>query len=175
MRMSEHHAPRRPNAQLLPTLFDRLRDDAPLRQTERPEAYALTRSQMHGIIQRDLTYLLNSTNREDEIDRERYPEAASSTLNYGVPPVAGSYLSEHKWNDIIGIVQRAIEDFEPRLIPGSLKIRPLLKEDAPHRYNVLLFEISGLVHMDPYPMAFTAQSSLDLETSRMQLQSIHAH
>ncbi|MFJ4293197.1 type VI secretion system baseplate subunit TssE [Cupriavidus sp. NPDC089707] len=168
-------SPRRPNAQLLPTLFDRLRDDSPQRQTERPAEYTVTRAQMRDIIQRDLTYLLNTTNREDEFDRERYPEVAGSTLNYGVPPVAGSYLSEHKWDDIIAIVQRAIEDFEPRLIPGSLRIQPLLKEDAPHRYNVLLFEISGLIHMDPYPMAFTAQSSLDLETSRMQLKSIHAN
>lgn len=173
--MSDLRTPRRPNAQLLPTLFDRLRDDAPLRQTEGPNEYTVTRAQMREIIQRDLTYLLNTINREDEIDRERYPAAASSTLNYGVPPVAGSYLSEHKWASIIGIVQRSIEDFEPRLIPGSLKIQPLLKEDAPHHYNVLLFEISGLIHMDPYPMAFTAQSSLDLETSRMQLQSVHAH
>ncbi|RXI25487.1 type VI secretion system baseplate subunit TssE, partial [Arcobacter ellisii] len=92
----------------------------------------------------------------------RYPEAASSTINYGVPPVAGSYLSEHKWTDIVKIVRRAILDFEPRLIPGSLEVKPLLKEDAPTRYNVLLFEISGLIHMDPYPRAFTAKGSLDL-------------
>lgn len=39
---------------------------------------------MREILQRDLTYLLNTTNREDEIDRTRYPEAASSTINYGV-------------------------------------------------------------------------------------------
>ncbi|MBF6988522.1 type VI secretion system baseplate subunit TssE [Cupriavidus sp. IK-TO18] len=167
--------PRRPNSQLLPTLFDRLRDDAPHRRTEAPEEYTVTRTQMRKIIQRDLTYLLNTTNREDEIDRARYPQAASSTLNYGVPALAGSYLPERKWDDIIRIVQRAIEDFEPRLIPGSLGIAPMLKEDAPHRHNVLLFEISGLIHMDPYPMAFTAQSSLDLETSRMQVKSIHAN
>ena len=173
--MTKHRAPRRPNAQLLPTLFDRLRDDAPLRPYEGSGEYAVTRAQMREIIQRDLTYLLNTTNREDEIDRERYPEAAGSTINYGVPAVAGSYLSEHKWDDIIGIVQRAIEEFEPRLIPGTLRVRPLLKEDAPHCYNVLLFEINALVHMEPYPMVFTAQSSLDLETSRMQIQAINAH
>ncbi|MRS99356.1 type VI secretion system baseplate subunit TssE [Ralstonia pickettii] len=173
--MSEHRPPIRPNAQLLPTLFDRLRDDAPQRQTEAANEYTVTRTQMREILQRDLTYLLNTTNREDEIDRTRYPEAASSTINYGVPPVAGSYLSEHKWTDIVKIVRRAILDFEPRLIPGSLEVKPLLKENAPTRYNVLLLEISGLIHMDPYPMAFTAQSSLDLETGHMNVRSLHAH
>lgn len=172
--MSDYRAPRRPNAQLLPTLFDRLRDDTPLRQTESPSEYAVTRSQMRAIIQRDLTFLLNTTNREDEIDRGRFAAAASSTINYGVPAVAGTYLSEHKWSDIVDIIRRAILDFEPRLIPSSLVVAPLEKEDAPHRYNVLLFEISGLIHMDPYPMAFTAQSSLDLESSRISVKSIRA-
>ena len=173
--MTNHRAPIRPNTQLLPTLFDRLRDDAPQRQTEAASEYTVTRTQMRDIIQRDLTYLLNTSNREDEIARGRYPAAASSTINYGVPPVAGSYLAEHKWADIVKIVRRAIVDFEPRLIPGSLDVKPLLKKDAPKRYNVLLFEISGLIHMDPYPMAFTAQSSLDLETGRMNVRSVHAN
>jgi len=173
--MHERRPPRRPNTQLLPTLFDRLRDDAPQRQTESADEYTVTRAQMREIIQRDLTYLLNTNNREDEIDRKRYPAAASSTLNFGVPPVAGSYLSGHKWSDIVMIVRRAILDFEPRLIPGSLEVKPLLQENAPQRYNTLVFEIRGLVHMDPYPMAFTAQSSLDLETSRMHVRSIHAY
>jgi type VI secretion system protein ImpF len=171
--MSEHRTPRRPNTQLLPTLFDRLRDDASLRQTENPAEYTVTRAQMREILQRDLTYLLNTTNREDEIDRVQYPQAAASTVNYGVPPVAGAYMSGHKWADIVKIVRRAILDFEPRLISGSLEVKPLRKEDAPMRYNMLVFEISGLVHMDPYPMAFTAQSSLDLETGRMNLRSIY--
>lgn len=171
--MSEHRTPKRPNTQLLPTLFDRLRDDAPLRQTENASEYTVSRSQMREIIQRDLTYLLNTTNREDEIDRARYPAVARSTVNYGVPPVAGSYLSTHKWTDIVSIVRRAILDYEPRLIPGSLGVKPLGDEDAPTRYNTLVFEISGLIHMDPYPMTFTAQSSLDLETGKMNVQSIH--
>lgn len=173
--MAPHRTPQRPNTQLLPTLLDRLRDDAPQRQAEAASEYTVTRAQMREILQRDLTYLLNTTNREDEIDRTRYPEAASSTLNYGVPPVAGSYLSEHKWIDIVRIVRRAILDFEPRLIAGSLEVKPLLKEDAPMRYNVLLFDINGLIHMDPYPMAFTAQSSLDLETGHMNVRSVQAN
>lgn len=172
--MTDRRAPRRPHAHLLPTLFDRLRDEAPHRQTERADEYTFTRAQMREIVQRDLTYLLNTTNREDEMDRHRYRAVASSTLNYGVPAVAGTYLSEHKWSDIVDIIKRAILDFEPRLIPGTLAVAPLEKEDAPHRYNVLLFEIRGLIHMDPYPMAFTAQSSLDLETSRISVKSIHA-
>lgn len=34
------------------------------------------------------------------IDAAQYPAAANSTLNYGVPALAGGYLSEKKWVDI---------------------------------------------------------------------------
>ncbi|WP_211455189.1 type VI secretion system baseplate subunit TssE [Collimonas antrihumi] len=165
----KHVAPRQPNAHLLPTLFDRLRDDEPLRSAEAPGEYTVTRAQMRKIIQRDLAFLLNTANMEDLLDRNRHALAAASTINYGVPPLAGSYLSEHKWADIERRLRRAIFDFEPRLIPDSLQIVPLMKEGAERQYNVLLFEIRGAIRMDPYPMAFMVQSSVDLETNRMSV------
>lgn len=166
----KHVAPRQPNAHLLPTLFDRLRDDAPLRSDEAPGEYTVTRAQMRKIIQRDLAFLLNTVNMEDLLDRNRHALAAASTINYGVPPLAGSYLSEHKWADIELRLRRAIFDFEPRLIPDSLLIAPLMKEGAEKQYNVLLFEIRGAIRVDPYPMAFMVQSSVDLETNRMSVE-----
>jgi len=159
-----------PNAQLLPTLFDRLRDEAPSRDSELPSEYAVTPAQMRGIVQRDLAYLLNTTNAEDLIDRERHPDAASSTINYGMPPLAGSYLSERKWADIERIIRRAIQDYEPRLIPETVTVVPLMKEGgAAGEYNVLLFEIRALIYLRPYPLAFTVQSAVDLETNRMRV------
>ena len=113
-------APRRANTHLLPTLLDRLCDDAPQRQTEAPGEYAVTRAQMRDIVQRDLAFLLNTTSIEDQIERERYPHAAASTVNFGVPPLAGAFMASRRWVEIERIVRRAIGDFEPRLIPDSL-------------------------------------------------------
>ncbi|WP_253278229.1 type VI secretion system baseplate subunit TssE [Variovorax paradoxus] len=159
-----------PNAQLLPTLFDRLRDEAPSRESELPAEYAVTPAQMRNIVQRDLAYLLNTTNAEDLIDRARHADAASSTINFGVPPLAGSYLSERKWADIERIIRRAIQDFEPRLMPETVTVVPLMKEGgAAGEYNVLMFEIRALIHLSPYPLAFTVQSAVDLETNRMRV------
>lgn len=163
------HTPRRPHAQLLPTLFDRLRDDEPMRGTEAPGEYTVTRAQMRQIIQRDLGFLLNTVNMNDFLDHDRDAHATASTINYGVPSLAGSYLSEHQWEEIEKHLRRAIFDFEPRLMRETLQIVPLMKDGATHRYNVLLFEIRGTVRMDPYPMAFTVQSSVDLETNRMSI------
>lgn len=161
-------APRRSNAYLMPTLIDRLADSAPHRQQEAPGEYAMTRSQMRDIVQRDLAYLLNTTSLDDLIDRNRYPEAAASTLNYGVPALAGAFIASRKWADIEQIIRRAILDFEPRLIPGQLAVSPISGVDAAS-YNNVSFEIRGMIQMEPYPLEFMVQSTLDLETSQLNV------
>ncbi|VWC81108.1 type VI secretion system lysozyme-like protein [Burkholderia lata] len=161
--------PRRANVHLMPTLLDRLRDDAPHRLVEAPEEYAVTRKQMRDIVQRDLAYLLNTTSIEDRIKREHHPQAASSTVNFGVPPLAGTFLASRQWNDIEQMIRKAITDFEPRLIPDSLVVTPREDDAASGHHNVLAFEVRGLVHMDPYPLEFMVQSSLDLDTSEIQI------
>ncbi|QCP54375.1 type VI secretion system baseplate subunit TssE [Trinickia violacea] len=167
-------APRRADTFLMPTLLDRLRDDAPHRQHEAPGEYAVTRTQMRDIIQRDLAYLLNTQNIEEQIDRERYPQAAASTVNFGVPPLAGTFMATRQWADIESSIKRAVTDFEPRLVPDSLSVSPLPDKDGEVQYNALAFEVRGLISMDPYPMEFLVQSSLDLETSQLNVRGVRA-
>lgn len=167
--------PRRASTYLLPTLLDRLRDDEPQQHTEAPDAYAVTRAQMRDILQRDLAFLLNTTSIEDQIDRARYPKAAASTVNFGVPPLAGAYIASRKWTQIEQTIRRAILDFEPRLIPATLAVTPRVKDPGDNHYNVLLFEIRGLIHMDPYPLELLVQSSIDLETSRMHVSDVRVN
>ena len=152
---------------LLPTLFDRLRDEAPGRTSEAASEYAVSAARLREIVQRDLIYLLNTTNIEALIDRSRHPQAAASTVNFGVPPLAGSYLVNRRWEEIEQIIRRAIEDYEPRLIATSVQVRPLVPPGAKDNYNVLVFEIRALIASQPYPLELTVQSSVDLETNRI--------
>lgn len=152
----------------LPSLLDRLQDHAPQQRSERPEAYAPDEEGMRRIILRDLSLLLNTTNLDDDIDLERYPQVAASVVNYGVPAMAGNYLSDHNWEAIERRIRMAIIHFEPRLIPESLSIRPRQDKD-PRRYNKLMFEIAGLVKWSPYPLEFRIQSTFDLELNKVSL------
>lgn len=152
---------------LLPTLLDRLVDDEPSKKTEAPEAYAVSPERMRAIVQRDLVWLLNTTSLDDEIDAALYPQVVSSVVNYGVPPFAGTFIAQRNWGEIERIVRRAITTFEPRFLSDSLRIVPLIDASSDQNYNVLSFEIRGLIHMQPYPMEFMVQSTLDLETRRL--------
>lgn len=161
-------AQRRRN-EYLPTLFHRLMDDAPQQRKEAPSAYAPTRRQIRDMVQRDLVYLLNTANQQDRIDVRRHPAVVSATVNYGVPPLTGGYASEQRWVQVEQAIRIAILRFEPRIAPQSLQVRPLVHGDDRAHYNVLVFEISGLLHLEPYPLEFTVQSSVDLETRQMTL------
>ncbi|MET0207717.1 MAG: GPW/gp25 family protein, partial [Burkholderiaceae bacterium] len=97
-----------------------------------------------------------------------------SAVNFGVRPLAGSYLSERRWADIERIIRRAITDYEPRLIPETVTVLPLMKEGASDEYNVLLFEIRAMINLKPYPLELTVQSTVDLETNRMSV-TRHSH
>jgi len=160
----------RPYTHLMPTLFDRLRDDNPGSQTERAGEISVSSKELLQIIQRDLNYLLNTINAGDLFKGNNFPEASASTLNYGIAPLAGSYLLEKNWRHIEQVIRKAIIMFEPRLIPESLNvISSFMKDPTLHHYNTLRFEIKGLVRTDPHPIEFLVQSSVDLETNHFAL------
>lgn len=69
-----------PANHLLPTLFDRLCDNAPYQKIDR--GISVTPVQLKEIIRRDLSFLLNTISHEGDIDARRYPQAAASVLNY---------------------------------------------------------------------------------------------
>jgi type VI secretion system protein ImpF len=161
--------PFRAYAHLMPTLFDRLRDDNPRSQTELAKDISVSPKELLRIVQRDLGYLLNTINAGNLFKEDLFPEAGVSTLNYGIPPLSGSYLLEKKRHRIEQIIRKAIITFEPRLLPESLSVTSLSKGDAMHHYNSLQFEIRGLVRADPHPIEFLVQSSVDLETNNFSL------
>ncbi|HLX01405.1 MAG TPA: type VI secretion system baseplate subunit TssE [Trinickia sp.] len=152
----------------LPSLLDRLIDDAPQKLSERPDAYAPDHEGMRRIVQRDLSLLLNTINLEDEIDMSSHSAAAASVVNYGIPALTGSYLTDRNWESIEKLIRLAITRFEPRLIPESLWIRPI-NSNEPMRYNKLTFEIHGLMQWSPYPLEFRIQSMLDVEMNKVTL------
>ncbi|MGJ7578660.1 type VI secretion system baseplate subunit TssE [Variovorax sp. RHLX14] len=170
-------------SQLLPNLFDRLRDDAPSVSTESPAAYVISAAQLRDSVQRDLAFLLNTTNVEDLIDRRLHSRAAASAVNFGMPPLAGANLADRRWADIQRNVRRAIADHEPRLLPDSISVVPLEPSRTggpglasrtgvdrlnPRGLHVLQFAIHALIDARPYPLSLTVQSSVDLDTSRLR-------
>jgi type VI secretion system protein ImpF len=152
---------------LQPSLLDRLTDDAPDVAGERGDDRAIDLSRLRQIIQRDLSWLLNTNNADTWIDPERHPAAARSVLNYGVREVAGDYSTDQRAELIRLSIQRAIELYEPRIRDGTLDVTTGI--DVHGRQSIVVFDIRAEMWAQPLPMELYLRTQVDVTTGHLQL------
>jgi type VI secretion system protein ImpF len=135
---------------LQPALLDRLTDLEPTKKKETARNQVIDIRRLREIIQRDLTWLMNTVNNDSWIDADIYPHAARSTLNFGIADVAGKRSTLSGGLDLEAAVHRAITDFEPRIIAGTLEVR--VAESDEISTSVISFDIRGELWAMPVPM-----------------------
>jgi type VI secretion system protein ImpF len=155
---------------LQPSLLDRLTDDEPHKAVESSEKRLLTKSRLRQCVLRDLEWLLNTNNAESDPQLQEYPQVLRSVTNFGVTPLSGQRLSEIDWVELGQTIRRSILDFEPRVLPDTLKVTALAPEDLIHHHNMLAFEIRCQMWAQPYPVEMLLRTNLDLESGEMRLQ-----
>ena len=148
---------------LQPSLLDRLTDDDPAKSAESRDKRVMSLEQIREAVQRDLASLLNAGNLEAFEDLESYPEVRHSVINYGVPELAGATVADADTEAIEEMLQRAIVDFEPRILPKSLRVRVVTNPDEMHR-RAMIFEIEGQIWSQPMPLRLFWNTEVDLET-----------
>jgi type VI secretion system protein ImpF len=166
---SIHKPKQRHQIRYLPNLFDRLSNDYRFQDTESALSISHSQKDYKNSVLRDLNYLLNTLNFSSQFDIEQYPEVCSSTVNYGMPPIAGCFLTETRVIQIEGIIRDAILRFEPRIMPISLFVSSALGEKQTVTNNIIPFQIGGQLWMEPYPLDFLVQTMMDIETNRVEL------
>ncbi len=159
---------------LQPVLLDRLLDNERSSAVEGRDKRVMSMSQIRQSILRDLEYLLNTTARPEGDEIYKYPLASRSVLNFGTAPFSGRTTSEQSRERLRASVERAIGDFEPRLLAGTVKVRRGVMKDA--RGKELgaetvgaSFEVSGDVHPLPMPDSLFVRTEVDLEVNRWVL------
>ena len=151
-----------PKERLQPSLLDRLTDDEPGKQQESREKRVLSPRQLRKSVIRDLEWLLNSTDLASVQDLSAYPYAFDSVINYGIPELAGKNVSGFEVGTLERILRRAIRRFEPRILPGSLKIRVVVDESL-MSHNAIQFDIEGELWGQPMPQQLYLKTEVDLE------------
>jgi type VI secretion system protein ImpF len=153
---------------LQPSLLDRLTDDDPTNPTESRDARVIDIRRLREIVQRDLSWLLNTNNSETWIDAERYPLASRSVLNYGVREVAGDFAAKDRAQLIRKSIALAIESFEPRIRRGSAQVE--IRSDNIARQTVISFDIRADMWAEPIPVELYLRSSVDITTGEVSLE-----
>jgi type VI secretion system protein ImpF len=145
---------------LQPSLLDRLTDREPGELKESARDRVIDIRKLREIIQRDLGWLLNTSNNDASIDPELYPHAARSTLNFGISDVAGKLAVNSAARMLENAVSKAIYDLEPRLIPGSLDVRSSNSDDGPK--SQISIDIRGELWASPVPIELYVRTHLNV-------------
>jgi type VI secretion system protein ImpF len=182
---------------LQPCLLDRLTDDDRGRTEESRRERVVSYKKYRDGVLRDLEWLLNTEgflrpeslgylrqsgrHRFDQespaamVDLRDYPEAYHSVLNFGLKQFWG--LSEREKSHLEDELCDAIQIFEPRILPGSLKIELLnpheqsgSKENRDHLdSNLVTLLIAGELWANPLPEQLNVKTTVDLEVGQCLL------
>lgn len=154
-----------PTERLQPCLLDRLTDDEPTKGVESRDRRVFSSRQMREAVLRDLSWLLNTAQRIGPAEQAESPEVYASVLNYGVPDLTGVTAGGL---DIVALektIIRAVRAFEPRIIPGTLRITARVNEGEMSG-NALVFEVRGDLWAQPVPEPLYLKTEVDLETGQ---------
>ncbi|HEY0463945.1 MAG TPA: type VI secretion system baseplate subunit TssE [Polyangiaceae bacterium] len=148
---------------LQPSLLDRLADDEPDKTQESREKRVLSSQKLRDSVRRDLNWLFNTTNLAAVQSLEAYPEVERSTLNYGLPDLAGRTSSSVDRDQMERLLRRAIWEYEPRLLRSSIRVQ--LSVDVNElNHNAMNFSIQAELWAQPLPVRLFLRTDLDLET-----------
>jgi type VI secretion system protein ImpF len=152
-----------PQERLQPSLLDRLTDDAPETKEESRDKRVLNLTQLRASVMRDVSWLLNTVHLQASQDLSSWPEAATSTINYGIPDLAGSSALGRNTFLLERAVRQAVLNFEPRILADTLKVAVRVEPEQMNRH-AMLFIIEGKLWAQPMPLSLYLKTELDLET-----------
>ena len=158
-----------PQERLQPALLDRLTDEERDKPQEAPERRVMSKRRLRQAVLRDLAWLFNTTRLEAGTDLSRAPEARRSVLNYGLPALSGRSATSIDVTTLERAIRQAVLDFEPRILPASLRVRAVVHVNQIDHYNVIGVEIHGLLWAQPVPLELLVRTEIDLETGRVEI------
>jgi type VI secretion system protein ImpF len=147
---------------LQPSLLDRLTDDEPGVHVESVEKRVLSLSRLRESVRRDIGFLLNSTHLSALQSIAEFPDVERSTVNYGIPDVAGRPASTIDRAALARAVRQAIIDFEPRLLRQTVKVSVEVDPEG-FGANTLRFEIEADLWSEPLPLRLRLRTNMNLE------------
>jgi len=163
-----------PQERLQPALLDRLSDDDPANQQPEPrDKRIINATRLRQAVLRDLSWLFNTTRLESEDESlADYPYAQKSVINFGLPALAGETASQLDVVQLETSIRQAILDFEPRIVPATLRVEAIVAELALNHHNVVSVQITGQLWAQPVPLEILLRTELDLESGKVEVQDL---
>lgn len=158
-----------PQERLQPALLDRLTDEEPDKRQETRERRVMTKSQLRQAVLRDLAWLFNATRLEASVDLSGAADARRSVINFGLPAFSGRSAASIDITELERAIRQSILDFEPRILPDSLRVKALVQASAIDHHNVIGIEIHSQLWSQPVPLELLVRTEIDLETGKVEI------
>lgn len=150
---------------ILPSVLDRLIDDAPDQQREAPASTQQFLRDLRASVRRDIESLLNARQRF-EAAPDGLRELRSSVYEFGIPDVAGTNLSSKRRRDeFLKRIEAELKRHEPRF--KSVKVVAL--QEGAGLERSLRFRIDALMHAEPAPEQVQFDSRVEPVTRAIQV------
>jgi type VI secretion system protein ImpF len=155
----------RPNQPLVPSVLDRLLDDAPDTTREAPASRHQVLREMKMAVRRDLQNLLNTRIRCLVVPAH-CKELGQSLINYGIPDISGAELgTAQDREEFCKLLQIIIRQFEPRF--QKVTVAPAPSGDPNDR--TFRFRIDALLMAEPAPEPVVFDSELQPGTGDFEV------
>ena len=152
-----------------PSLLERLTDHEPDATREVREHRSSSARSLRRSVMRDLGWLLNAQGIASSQDVARYPGVAESVLNFGFSDLAGKSASNVDVGRIERLMADSIRAFEPRILPGTLRVRAIQTGETSGQHNAIAFIVEGDLHAHPVPERLYLRTELDLEAGKVEV------
>lgn len=151
---------------LVPSVLDRLIDEAPDENVESVRNRSQLLREMKLAVRRDLESLLN-TRRRNLVPPKDLTEVKNSLITYGLPDFSGTAPSGVKERDAFcRQIEQVIVANEPRF----LSVKVSLVSNAETMDRTLRFKIDALMKADPAPEPVIFDSAMEPVTGEFEVQ-----
>lgn len=146
-------------ARVTPSLLDRITDHAPDNRHENPLSRQQALRALKASLWRDMSALLNSKRREDEVPDD-FVECGRSLLAYGLPDFSSySLKSPTDQSRLRRVIESTIRRFEPRLEKVSVTLETMTETDP-----ALRFRVDAMLKVEPAPEPISFETLLQPES-----------
>jgi type VI secretion system protein ImpF len=143
------------------SVLDRLLDDAPEMERDRPLSATEALTVLRRAVRRDLEALLNGRRRLQSIP-SYYPELANSNFGFGLPDFTAGAMQEDDGRELLRReIERSIMQFEPRLVQIAVTLMPSTDQTS----TTLRFRINALLQADPAPEPISFETYVNAATT----------
>lgn len=155
----------RPNQPLVPSVLDRLLDDAPDNPREAPASRHQVLRELKLSVRRDLENLLNTRIRCIVVPIH-CKELGQSLVNYGIPDITGAELgTAQDREEFCRLLQSIIKQYEPRF--QKVSVSPVTGGDPQDR--TFRFRIDAMLLAEPAPEPVVFDSELQPGTGDFEV------